>query len=137
MSPPPRTARPTRQRIVSLVVGLALASGVVTACGGGGGDDPLQRAMAGEFTQRVGLSDDEAYCYAGELVEYYGAEEMQRFVDDPDTFEPSQPTDQAALLAALETCGIDPVQLQSGGGATVDLEPVEDPASTTSTTSAG
>lgn len=128
MRQPPR-------RLLATAAVLLLAGAGLAACGDGGEDDSLQQAMAQQFRIVVGLNDEDSYCYAGELLDYYGQEEMQRFVDDPDTFQPSTPTDQAVLLEALETCGIDPRTLQAGrgSGAELDLEPIEDPASATTT----
>jgi len=118
--------------VVTLVVGLFGAATLV-GCGGDGDDDALQQAMAEQFRIVVGLNDEDAFCYAGQILDYYGPEEMQRFVDDPNEFQPSTPTDQAVLLDALETCGIDPLTLRAGqgSGAEVDLEPIEDPAAAT------
>lgn len=123
-------------RLMTAALALLLGSAVLVACGGDGEDDSLQQAMAQQFRIVVGLNDEDAYCYAGELLNYYGEDEMQRFVDNPDAFEPSTPTDQAVLLDALDSCGIDPRTLQAGrgSGAELDLEPVEDPASATTTT---
>jgi len=122
---------PTLRFVTTTIAVAALGLGVA-GCGGGG-DDSLQRAMAEQFRSVVGLSDEDALCYAGELLDYYGVEEMQRFVDNPDEFQPSTPTDQASLLEALESCGIDPLALQAGqgSGAEIELERVEDPASET------
>ena len=127
--------RQPASRLIATAAVLLLAGAGLAACGDGGEDDSLQQAMAQQFRIVVGLNDEDSYCYAGELLDYYGQEEMQRFVDDPDTFQPSTPTDQAVLLEALESCGIDPRTLQAGrgSGAELDLEPIEDPASATTT----
>jgi hypothetical protein len=124
------------RRVLSATIVVALLGIGVAGCGGGD-DDSLQQAMAQQFRIVVGLNDEDSYCYAGELLDYYGADEMQRFVDNPDEFQPSTPTDQAVLLDALESCGIDPLTLQAGrgSGAEIELERVEDPAS--ATTAAG
>lgn len=130
MRQPPR-------RLLATAVVLLLAGAGLAACGGDGGqDDALQQAMAQQFRIVVGLNDEDSYCYAGELLDYYGEEEMQRLVDDPEAFGLSRPADQAVLLGALEACGIDPLTLQAGRGSGVELElePIEDPASATTTT---
>lgn len=129
--------KPVRRLLATAVV-LLMASAGLAACGGGEGggeDDALQQAMAQQFRIVVGLNDEDSYCYAGELLDYYGEEEMVRFVNSPEEFTPSTPTDQAVLLEALETCGIDPRTLQAGRGSGVELElePIEDPASATTT----
>ena len=126
--------RPPSRRVLIATFAVAVLGLGVVGCGGGD-DDSLQQAMAQQFRIVVGLDDEDSYCYAGELLEYYGAEEMQRFVDNPDEFQPSTPTDQAVLLDALDDCGIDPLTLQAGrgSGTEIELERVEDPASATTT----
>lgn len=119
-------------RVLTATVAVVLLGLGAVGCGGGD-DDSLQQAMADQFRIVVGLNDEDSYCYAGELLDYYGPDEMQRFVDNPDEFQPSTPTDQAVLLDALDNCGIDPLTLQAGrgSGAEIELERVEDPSSAT------
>ena len=128
--------RQSTRPLLATLAALLLAGTVLAGCGGGGEDDSLQQAMAEQFRIVVGLNDEDSYCYAGELLDYYGEEEMQRLVDDPEAFGLSRPADQAVLLGALEACGIDPLTLQAGRGSGVELElePIEDPASATTTT---
>lgn len=120
------------RRVLPAAIAVAVLGVGVVGCGGGD-DDSLQQAMAQQFRIVVGLDDEDSYCYAGELLDYYGTEEMQRFVDNPDEFQPSTPTDQAVLLGALDSCGIDPLSLQAGrgSGAEIELERVEEPTSAT------
>lgn len=125
--------RPTPIRTLCAAVGLALVVPVLAGCGSSEPEDALQQAMAEQFSITVGIRGEDAYCYAGQLLDYYGADEMQRFVDDPETFRPSTPTDQAVLLEALDACGIDPRELQVAQREPVelDLEAIEEPASAT------
>jgi len=128
---------PLRRLLASAAVSVVALAGVtaLASCGGNDGDDALQQAMAEQFSLRAGLSGDDANCYAGELLDYFGDAEMQRFVDNPESFQPSTPADQAVLLGALERCGIDPGELQDGQGAPaeMELERVDDPSTATST----
>ena len=128
MRPCPPRLRTAARRLVAVAAVLGVGA-VLGGCGSSGEEDPLQRAMAEQFSVVADLGSDDAYCYAGELLGYFGTEEMQRFVDNPGEFQPSTPADQAVLLDALRRCGIDPAALQPGGESAteLELEPVEDP----------
>ena len=124
--------RMRRMMAIGMVAGLAL---VGAACGGDDGASSLQGQVATEFTKILPLDGEQSNCLAGKMIEVYGADEMQRFVDDPQNFVPTDEASSETTVQALSDCGIDPVSLvedrvQTEGGE-IELEPIEDPTSTT------
>ena len=124
--------RMRRMVAVGLVAGVAL---VATACGGDDNSSSLQGQVAAEFTKILPLDGEQSNCLAGRMIEVYGTDEMQRFVDDPENFVPTDEASSETTVQALSDCGIDPVSLVEDRvpteGGEIELEPIEDPTSTT------
>ena len=120
------------------VLGMVGVLGVGGVACGGGDDGALQASVAIQFRSILPLDEPQSDCLAGQLIEIYGTEEMQRFVDDPETYEPTDDASSDATLTALRDCGIDPVALVGDRSVTIapeesveiELEPVEDPSAT-------
>jgi hypothetical protein len=93
--------------VVAVAVALVLAVG---GCGSGG-DSELAAAVGEEFKQILPLDDEQASCIGTEMVDLYGAEEMQRFVDEPETFLPTEEASVEDTANVLDTCGIEPLSL--------------------------
>lgn len=108
-----RSKRGQRPRGVRLVGVVAVAVALVLGVGGcgSGGDSELAAAVGEEFKQILPLDDEQASCIGTEMVGLYGTEEMQRFVDDPETFLPTEEASVEDTAKALDTCGIEPISL--------------------------
>src|SRR3546814_7432790 len=95
------------------VTGTIAVASLLAACGSGDSDDSpeeLQEKLAEELQDSgIGLSDEQADCFAGVLVEEIGADEL----NDVD-FTAEEPPEElaeafgAASLPAVEECEIDP-----------------------------
>lgn len=91
-------------------VGLAAVL-VLSAAGCGGTNDELAGQVATEFQSLLPVTDEQAQCLGREMVNLYGEDEMQRFVDDPEGFLPTEEASAEDTAAVLDTCEIDPVEL--------------------------
>lgn len=90
----------------ALVVVLGL-----TACGGGGDDDPedLRADLSEEIQTSLDLDADQADCFAGVLIDEIGEEDLQD-VDFSAEEPPAGMEDEftSAALVAIDECDIDP-----------------------------
>lgn len=87
------------------------ATVVLGACGGSGTDPELAAKVADQFQVLLPLDDAQADCMAGQMLDIYGADEMTRFVNDPDNFTPTEEASSEITAKALEDCGINPFEL--------------------------
>lgn len=108
-----RLERGQRPQGVRLVWVVAVAVALLVAVGGcgSGGDSELAAAVGEEFKRILPLDDEQASCMGTEMVDLYGAEEMQRFVDDPETFLPTEEASVEDTANVLDTCGVEPISL--------------------------
>lgn len=88
----------------------------LTACAGGDSDDSpeeLQENLTEELTDLdLGLTAEQADCFAGLLIEHVGAEELQD-IDFTDEEPPAEIAEQFADAAAeaIDACEIDPASV--------------------------
>src|SRR3546814_14093048 len=101
------------------VAGTIAVASLLAACGGGDSDDSpeeLQEKLAEELLDSgIGMSDEQAECFDGVLVEEIGADEL----NDVDFTADEQPEalDEAfgaASLTAVDKCEFDPASLGRG-----------------------
>jgi hypothetical protein len=93
---------------VAVVVVLAIIAGVLLL--GGGGDEDLQARISKEIRSggQSGLSEKEADCLAGELIDEVGADKLKDVdfsADEPPKAIADELND--AFVAAIPTCKID------------------------------
>lgn len=94
------------------MIGTLVMAGV--ACGDEdnvAGSPELRGAVAEQFKIVLPLDDEQADCFAGKMVEIYGPDEMQQFVDDPENYAPAEEASPEVTQQALEDCGIDAMEL--------------------------
>jgi len=95
---------------------LAVVLFVAVGAGCGGNDDNSPESVRDDLTEdlqsTLGLSKDDADCFAGVLVDEVGAEELAA-VDFTADEPPEDLAEEisAAALSAVEDCEIDPASL--------------------------
>ncbi len=124
-----------RRMAAVAVIGVLVVAGV--ACSNDdsdAGSPELRDAVAAQFKIVLPLDDEQADCFAGEMIGIYGPDEMQQFVDDPEGYTPAEEASPEVTQKALEDCGIDAMeliqdrQLQGDAGEIeLELEPVPAP----------
>lgn len=114
-APTPTNRRiPMPRRSLSVLAALTLVL-VLGACAGGGKDDSAAEVKVHVAEQMidVGLSGEQADCFADLVVEKVGANEVQDVDFSADAPSSKQQEDlAAAALQALSDCKIDPDALK-------------------------
>jgi hypothetical protein len=104
-----------RRVAAATVIGVMVLAGA--ACGGD--DDEanveLRGEVAGQFQDVLRIDGEQADCLAAQMIGIYGPEEMQQFVDNPDTYVPAREVSPEVTQKALEDCGISPMELVREG----------------------
>ena len=130
------TRRSARRHMAVMGMAGVLVLGAA-ACGGSNAE--LQASVATQFRTILPLDEPQSACLAGQMIDIYGTAEMERFVADPQTYQPTDDASSDVTLTALRDCGIDPTTLVGDRSVTItpeepveiQLEPVEESSTTT------
>jgi len=101
-----------RRTTAAVLIGVLVMAGV--ACGSDdaeSGSPELLQNVADQFKVLLPLDDEQATCFAAQMVDIYGPDEMQQFVDDPENYSPAEEASPEVTQKALEDCGIDAMEL--------------------------
>lgn len=100
-----------RLAAATLIGSVALISASCSSGDDTAAADELRGKVAGQFQTVLDIDNEQADCVAGEMIDIYGSDEMQQFVDDPDNYAPAEEASPEVTQKALEDCGIDPMEL--------------------------
>lgn len=101
-----------RRTTAAVLIGVLALAGV--ACGSDDAETAspeLLQSVADQFKVVLPLDDEQADCFAAQMVDIYGPDEMQQFVDDPENYSPDEEASPEVTQKALEDCGIDAMEL--------------------------
>jgi hypothetical protein len=100
-----------RRMAAATVIGALVLAGAACGSDDDAANAELRGEVADQFQTVLTLDDEQADCVADQMIGIYGADEMQKFADDPDNYVPAQEASPEVTQKALEDCGINPMEL--------------------------